>query len=372
MSTPTDTDAGTPRYSGPRRIGGITRLAANELPTPPPAPVRAAVTNEVRLNRYPDPDCADLVAALATHLRTAPEHIMLGAGSSSILQRLTRVVCTNPDDTVLWTTPAFAAFDVFAQQADIGVQRVPHHGGKTIDLDAILAAVTPTTRMIIIASPHNPTGVVARGAELRAFLDQIADDITVVLDEAYHEFVTDPLVADGAELAQARWSAGHDNLVVIRTFSKAFGLAGARIGYGIAPVALARTVRDAAVPREIGADAQVAAVAALRSHAAMRANVARIVDERARVLTELRRIGYAPTVSQGNFVWLPLIEDSGRFAAHCYDDGVLVLDVADQGVRVTIGSPSDNDCFLRTAHTWIAGTGDTGAPARLQTRPEKQ
>ncbi|UUV32045.1 aminotransferase class I/II-fold pyridoxal phosphate-dependent enzyme [Amycolatopsis roodepoortensis] len=364
MSTTADVPA--PHYSGPRRIGGITRLAANELPHPPPSPVRAAVADNVQLNRYPDPACTELIAALAKHLRATPEQIMLGAGASAILHRLIQIACTEPDHAVLWTSPAFAAFDVFARQAGARAQRVPHAGGETLDLDAMLAAITPSTRVVVVVNPHNPTGAIARQKDLRAFLNQVPNDVLVVLDEAYREFVTDPHVVDGAELAQARWAAGQENVVVVRTFSKAFGLAATRIGYGIAPVPLARAIRDASVPREIGAAAQSGAIAALTHQHAMRHNVARVTAERTRLLTELRRIGYAPSESQGNFVWLPLAEDSGRFAAHCYDDGVLVLDIADHGVRVTVGSPSDNDAFLRAAHTWVTGHGHIlNAPSTL-------
>lgn len=349
------TDTNAPKYTTPRQIGGLTRLAANELPQAPPAPVRAAVADHVQLNRYPDPHSSALVTALAEHLRTPPEQIMLGAGSSSILQRLTRIVCTSPDDAVLWTTPAFDAFETFTRQAGARAQRVPHIGGDALDLDSVLAAVTPATRMVVVVTPHNPTGAVARTAALRTFLTSLNDNVTVVLDEAYREFVTDPDVPDGVELARAHWAAGNENVAVVRTFSKAHGLAGVRIGYGVAPTDLARKVRDAAIPREISTTAQVAGVAALKSRTSTDRNIARVVAERTRVLTELRRIGYAPGESHGNYVWLPLAEDSGRFAAHCYDDGVLVRDVADQGVRVTIGTPADNDSFLRSAHTWITG-----------------
>ncbi|WP_219152405.1 histidinol-phosphate transaminase [Amycolatopsis sp. TNS106] len=354
------------RDSDTRRLNNFAELAANELPYPPPASIRAAITDHVRLNRYPDPASADLTAALATHLRTAPQHIMLGAGSSSILQRLTRAVCSHSDDTVLWTTPAFAAFDVFARQAGIGVQRVPHTGGEILNLDAMLKAVTRSTRLIILVNPHNPTGAIAHGEQLDAFLGQIDDNVTVVLDEAYMEFVADPRYADGANVAKSRWAAGHENIVVVRTFSKAYGLAGARIGYGLAPSALARTVNDAAVPRELTADAQVGALAALADQVAMRENVARINDERARVLTTLRRFGYGPANSHGNYLWLPLADDSHRFAIHCHSMGIKVLDIADHGVRVTIGSAADNDVFLRAAHTWAIGSSTAAPPPTSQ------
>ncbi|RSM80593.1 aminotransferase [Amycolatopsis sp. WAC 01375] len=366
------TDTNPPQFTTPRRIGGITRLAANELPHAPPAPVRAAVADHVQLNRYPDPRSATLVNALAEHLRTPSEQIMLGAGSSSILQRLTRIVCSSPDDAVLWTTPAFDAFDIFARQAGVRAQRVPHTGGDALDLDAVLAAVTPATRMIVVVNPHNPTGAVARTSALRAFLSSLDDNVTVVLDEAYRDFVTDPDVPDGVELAHAHWAAGHENIAVVRTFSKAHGLAGARVGYGVASTELARKVRDGAIPREISTTAQVAGVAALKSRTSTDRNISRVVAERTRVVAELRRIGYAPGESHGNFLWLPLAEDAGRFAAHCYDDGVLVLDVADYGVRVTVGTPTDNDSFLRSAHTWITGRPRSAKPTLSPGNKEKR
>jgi histidinol-phosphate aminotransferase len=260
----------------------------------------------------------------------------------------------------MWTAGAFDPFAMFAQQAGAGQQRVPLAADGSVSLDAMLAAITPDTRMIILVNPHNPTGTVVHGTDLRRFLDQVGDDVVVVLDEAYREFCDDPRVLDGVTLAQARWAEGQDNVVVVRTFSKAYGLAGLRVGYGIAPAPLARAVSDAGVPREIGIVAQAAAVAALKATKAMQENVARIIGERDRVLTELRRIGYSPPVSQANFIWLPLGEDSGRFVEHCFTDGVIVHEVADRGVRVSIGSFADNDCFLRSAHTWV--TGKPAAP----------
>ncbi|HEY3690538.1 MAG TPA: aminotransferase class I/II-fold pyridoxal phosphate-dependent enzyme [Pseudonocardiaceae bacterium] len=329
-------------------------MAANELPHEPPAPVRAAMAANVRVNRYPDPTYATLFSAVADDMRAPQANVMIGAGSSSILQRLIRVLCPGEGDAVMWLSPGFDAFTTFTLQAGAVAQRVPATSDGSTDLDAMMNAITPRTRMIILVNPHNPTGSVVTGSELRRFLDQIDDDVTVVLDEAYREFCDDPRIADGVSLAQARWASGHNNVAVVRTFSKAYGLAGLRVGYGIAPAPLARKVWDAAAPREISSSAAVAAVAALKAKSVMLSNAADIVRERERIRTELCRLGYAPAPSQANFLWLPLGDESGRFVEHCLIGGIRVLDVAERGVRVSIGTPVDNDTFLHSAHAWAA------------------
>ncbi|GAA1964295.1 aminotransferase class I/II-fold pyridoxal phosphate-dependent enzyme [Amycolatopsis minnesotensis] len=346
------TEATSARYARPRETGGPTRLAGNELPYEPPAPVLAAIHGDEAVNRYPDPAYTALTSALAEHLGTPAEHIVLGAGSSSVFQRLFRVACAEPGGAVMWTAPTYDAFDLFARQAGALAQRIAPTSDGAVDLGAMLAASTADTRMIILVNPHNPTGAVLRGSDLRAFLDEVDEGITVVVDEAYREFCTDTDIADGLAVAKARWAAGRHDVAVVRTFSKAYGLAGMRVGYCVAPVPLAQRVRDEGVPREVTFHAAATAVAALEAQAEMRENVSRIVAERTRVLAELRRIGFAPGDSQSNYVWLPLAGNADRFAAHCADDDVVVLAIAGHGVRVSIGSEADNDRLLHAARAW--------------------
>lgn len=339
-----------------RSSNGLVRLAANELPYSPPASVHAAVLAYAPINRYADPDATALWSAVAEDLQVPRECVLLGAGSSVLLQRMIRVLCPHEGDAVMWVTPGFDAIELFARQAGATAQHVPLAGDGSMNLTAILEAITDQTRMILLVSPHNPTGAVIHAAELRGFLDQVPDDVVVVLDEAYMEFCDDPACADGVELAKGRWAAGHHGIAVTRTMSKAYGLAGLRIGYGIAPPDLARAVRDAGMPRELGSLAQHAALAALKAKTAMRKNAAVVIRERARVATELRRYGFAPPPSRGNFVWLPLGDDTGAFVEHCRTHGVQILGVPDLGARITIGTTADNTAFLRVAQTWATGS----------------
>jgi histidinol-phosphate aminotransferase len=356
--TATESAVSEPLYARERRIGGTTWLDANESPYPPPSPVRAKVLAYPPLNRYGDPECTPLISALAEELQVPRESVLLGPGSSALLQRLIAVSCPAPGDAAMWASPGFDAVEQFVRQAGAAAQRIPLTPEGATDLEGMLAAITPQTRLVLLVNPHNPTGAVIHGAELRGFLDRVGPEVTVLLDEAYHEFCDDPRVVDGAEVAKARWAAGLENVAVVRTFSKAYGLAAMRVGYGIAPPALARAVRAAGVPREIGSLAHDTALAALYAKTAMRQDVAVVIRERARVLTELRRLGYAPLPSRGNFLFLPLGDDSVTFVRHCRTTGVHVLGVADRGVRVTVGDLVDNDSFLHAAFTWAAGQGE--------------
>lgn len=348
-----------PKYLRDREIGGRADLANNISPNPPAALALAALRNTAGiLNQYPDPTYTELITAVADRLHVPHSTVMVGAGSSSILRRLIGQACQEPGDQAMWAEPAFDAFATFARQVGARPQRIPAAADGSTDLDAMLAAITSTTRIIIVVNPHNPTGVAVSGDRLRGFLAHVPDEVVVVIDEAYRDFCRDSLVAKGAELVKARWADGHDNVVLVRTFSKAYGLAGLRVGYGIAAPTLAAAIWEAGVPREITIPSAAAAVAALKSSPAMEENVARITAERRRVLGELRRLGFAPPESEANFLWLPLAEDSAEFMEHCLRFGVEVRTFAERGVRVSIGHQTHNDNLLRAAFAWVT----RGAP----------
>ena len=206
------------------------------------------------------------------------------------------------------------------------------------------AAVTERTRLVLLCSPNNPTGPALRRDELVDFLERVPPDGLVVLDEAYREFVRDPAAPDGVEMAGDR-----PNVCVLRTFSKAYGLAGLRVGYAIASEDVAEALRATSVPFGVGSLAQAAAIASLDAEAELLERVERIVAERERVVGELAQRGWEVPDAQGNFVWLALGDRTAAFAAACEEDGIFVRPFAGDGVRVTVADPEANDAFLRVA-----------------------
>jgi histidinol-phosphate aminotransferase len=234
------------------------------------------------------------------------------------------------------------------QVAGASSVRVPLDAGATHDLEAMAAAITPSTRVIFVCNPNNPTGTVVHRRALESFLDRVPDDCLVVLDEAYGEFIRDPDVSDGVELHRDR-----PNVAVLRTFSKAYGLAGLRIGYAVAHPIAADAIRVTNVPFSVSTIAQVAAVASLQPAAARELldRVEATVHERDRIEAALAVAGWRVPKSQSNFVWLPTGAATEAFAATCEAAGVIVRPFGLEGVRVTIGEPEANDLFLEVARS---------------------
>jgi histidinol-phosphate aminotransferase len=206
------------------------------------------------------------------------------------------------------------------------------------------AAVTDKTRLVLLCSPNNPTGTAIRGVELERFLDRVPADVLVVIDEAYREFVRDPEVPDALEVYRDR-----PNVAVLRTFSKAYGLAGLRVGFAVAHEPVAAALRKTAVPFGVSSLAQTAAIASLHAQDELFERVEALVKERSRVSDALREQGWDQSASEANFVWLRLGERTSEFAAACEAAGVVVRPFADEGARVTIGETEANDIFLRVA-----------------------
>jgi histidinol-phosphate aminotransferase len=226
---------------------------------------------------------------------------------------------------------------------------VPNTADHAHDLPAMAAAITDRTRLVLVCNPNNPTGTSIRRAELEAFLDAVPDNVLVVLDEAYREFVTDPDVPDGLIVAGDR-----PNVVVLRTLSKAWGLAGLRVGFLVAAPEVAAAVRKIVTPFSTSSAAQAAALAALRQAEEMQHRADLVVAERERLLPALRKLCADVPESQSNFVWLPLGDRTLEFAAACERAGVIVRPFAGDGVRVTVGTPEENDRFLAAAEAALS------------------
>jgi len=210
------------------------------------------------------------------------------------------------------------------------------------------AAITARTRLILICTPNNPTGPVVRQDDLDAFLDAVPSDILVVIDEAYVEFVTDHRAADGPATYAAR-----PNVAILRTFSKAYGLAGLRVGYAVAHEPVAAALRKTAVPFGVSTIAQQAAIASLDAFDELQDRVDALVAERERVVAELNFQGWHLPQTQANFVWLPLGADTLAFAAAAEEAGLVVRAFPGEGARCTIAETEANDLLLRVARDFV-------------------
>jgi histidinol-phosphate aminotransferase len=346
--------AGIPAYvagRSPQPHAGITtyKLSSNENPYPPlPGVLEAAVAAAGAMNRYPDMFCTELVCELAKRYEVPEAHLATGTGSVGVLQQIVQATA-GPGDEVVYAWRSFEAYPIIVQISGATSVQVPLTPDERHDLPAMAGAITDRTRLVLVCSPNNPTGPAVPAAELAEFLDRVPPDVLVVLDEAYAEFVRDPAAVDGLSLYRTR-----DNLAVLRTFSKAFGLAGLRVGFAVAPEPVAEALRKTAVPFGVSVVAQRAAVASLAAEALLAERVGALVAERERVLGALREQGWPAPDTQANFVWLRLGADTPAFAAACEQAGVLVRPYGSEGVRVTIGEQAANDVFLEVAANWLA------------------
>jgi histidinol-phosphate aminotransferase len=329
---------------------GVTtyKLSSNENPHPPlPGIVQAAEDAVARMNRYPDMGCTALYAALAERLDVPVDHLAAGTGSVAVLYHLLQAFCEAGDE-VLYAWRSFEAYPIAVSVTGATSVRVPLTKDGRHDLDAMAAAVTDRTKVVVVCSPNNPTGPSVGATELGAFLDRVPPHVLVVLDEAYREFVRAPDAFDGVELHRSR-----PNVVAMRTFAKAYGLAGFRVGYLVAHPEVAAAVRTCALPFGVSSVAQAAAVAALEHEAELLQRVEDIVAERTRVVDALRGAGWELPDAQGNFVWLALGDRTAEFAAAAEQQGVMVRPFAGEGVRVTVGEPAGNDVLLEVARGFV-------------------
>lgn len=323
------------------------KLSSNENPFGPLPSVRAAVERAAgELNRYPDMFATKLGEAIAARHGVEPSAVVASTGSVAVLGHVLQAFCDAGDEVVhAWRS--FEAYPILVQlQGAVGVP-VPVDAGGRHDLAAMAAAVTERTRVVLLCSPNNPTGPALAHADVMRFLAQVPPHVVVVLDEAYVEFVRSPDPLDSsAALAE------HPNVVVLRTFSKAYGLAALRVGYAVARPEVARGIRTAATPFGVNHLAQVGALASLDAEGELLERVDAIVLERERVVERLRDQGWDVPDAQGNFVWLATGGRTAELAVEAAARGVLVRPFAGEGLRVSIGSPEADDRFLEVAAGW--------------------
>jgi histidinol-phosphate aminotransferase len=330
---------------------GLTsyKISSNENPYPPLPSVLATATEWAgRMNRYPDMFVTALTERVSEWLEVPVEDVVVGPGSVGVLVQLINAMC-DEDDEVVYAWRSFEAYPIVVALAGAHSVQVPLDAEARHDLDAMAAAVTARTKVVLVCSPNNPTGPSVRAAELEEFLGKVPRRVLVVIDEAYLEFVRDEDQIDGIDFYRR-----HPNVMVLRTFSKAYGLAGLRVGYGVAHDPVSAGLRKCALPFGVTEIAQRCAIASLAAADELAERVAAIVDERARVVAALAEQGWKAPDTQANFVWLPLGEDTEAFTAAAAEAGLSVRPFAGEGARCSIDVPEANDQLLKVAKEFLA------------------
>lgn len=338
---------GLPSYVPAKQVPGAAPLASNENPYGLlPAVAALLRAPQADLSRYPDMAATRLVAAIAAHHGVDADQVAVGAGSSEVCGQLLHAV-VEPGAEVIFGWRSFEAYPMLTAVAGGSAVRVPLRD-DALDLDAMAAAVTDRTRLIFVCNPNNPTSTAIGAEGLLRFAAAVPERVVIAVDEAYREYVDPGGSPDATVVLRDR-----PNVVALRTFSKAYALAGLRVGYCVGPREVVAQVRKAQVPFSLGTLAQKAAVAALGEAGEVARRVRLTVAERERVAARLRTLGFAVPRSHANFLWLPLGRSSAAFAQHCLAGAVVTRAFPEEGVRVTIGRPEQNDAFLELTEKWL-------------------
>jgi histidinol-phosphate aminotransferase len=316
------------------------KLSSNENPFPPLQAVLDAISGS-SFHRYPDAAATVLRARLAERLGVIADEVHTGSGSVAILQQLIQAAA-GPGDEVLYAWRSFEAYPGLVTVAGATSVQVPIRPDGTHDLDAMAAAITDRTRAVIVCSPNNPTSAIVTEAEFTAFMDRVPDTVLVLLDEAYAEFVTDPEAVHGIPLL-----ARYPNLVVLRTFSKAYGLAGLRVGYAVGPAYILDAARSTAIPLSVTEPAQRAALAALEHEDELLDRVQTLIDRRDDLARRLAEQGWTLPAAQGNFVWLPTGEHTAQAGEVLEAHGIIARVFPPDGIRVSVGEAESVEKLLR-------------------------
>lgn len=321
-------------------IVGAIKLASNENPyAPVPAVVAALIEASAGVNRYADHRSLELRAKLANWLGVDSAQIAVGCGSVGLIQQLC-LAYVDPGDEVVYPWISFEAYPVNVKMMG-GIAVCPPLVDYAFDMEAITAAMTDKTKLVFLATPNNPTGTAISTKQTAALLDAISDDVLVVIDEAYREFC-DPTYGDPV----VDLVPHYPNVVVTRTFSKAYGLAGLRVGYAVAHPEVVAEIDKILLAFAVNAIAQAGAMAALDSLDEIQVNVDAILKERTRVVAALSDNGWKLPDAQANFVWIPVGETTTAISLELEKRGVVVRPFAGAGIRVTIGTVEQNDRFL--------------------------
>jgi histidinol-phosphate aminotransferase len=339
----------------PAPAGGF-KLSSNENPFEPLPEVAARVAEAMALNRYPDGGALPLRQRLAARHGVAPESIHVAAGSISLLNQFVQAAA-GPGDEVVHAWRSFEAYPGLITVAGARGVPVPNRPDGSHDIDAMIAALTERTRVVLVCTPNNPTSTIVTAREFDRLLAAVPDDVLVLLDEAYREFAVGSGAVDGDAIV-----AAHRNVVALRTFSKAWGLAALRIGYAIGHPRVLDAARSAAIPLSVTEQAQVAALVSLDHEPELLERVAVIAERRDRVWRALVEQGWAVPRPWGNFVWLATGAATEQAAAVFARNGITARAFPLEGLRVTIAEQESVENLLGSARE-IVETLSPAVPA---------
>lgn len=321
------------------------KLSSNENPFDPLPGVLDAIRASTGVNRYPDATAARLRERLGARYGVSADDIHIGAGSVSLLAQLL-LAAAGPGDEVVYAWRSFEAYPSLVAVTGATSVQVPLTADARHDLPAMAAAVTDRTRVVIVCSPNNPTGPTVGFDEFTAFVEAVSADVLIVLDEAYAEFVTDPNAVEGHRV---RALLARPNVVMLRTFSKAYGLAGLRVGYAIGHTRVLDAARSTAIPLAVTAAAEDAALASLDAESELLYRVAVLAARRDALVARLRETGWDVPDAQGNFVWLPAGDRALEVATAFEEAGLIVRPFAGDGIRISVGEEESLDRVVEVA-----------------------
>lgn len=315
----------------------ICKLSSNESPYGPfPAAIEAMQAEVSELNRYPEGASVSLHQKLSALHGVPAERIVVGSGSNELLRLIAQAVL-RPGDEVVYPWPSFIVYPTVTQMFGATKVPVPLVDGAHYDLDALLAAVTDRTRILFLCNPNNPTGTIYTREVFESFLDRLPAHVLLVLDEAYFEFVTDPAYPDGLA-----YFDGERPIVVLRTFSKIYGLAGVRVGYGFMPELLCHAIDCIREPFNVNSIAQAGALASLDDAAEVQRRRAENQEQKTYLYSGFDRLGIEWVPSEANFVWVKTEKPAEVFEG-LLEEGVIVRAFGPTpALRVGVGTPEDS------------------------------
>lgn len=323
------------------------KLSSNENPAPTPQWVDDAI-NGATVGRYPESTSLNVRTKLAAIWGCDVEEIIVGAGSVSVLYQLIQAT-SGPGDNIVFAWRAFEAYPWTAVVAGAEARRIPNLPDHSHDLDAMAAAIDDRTRVVMLCTPNNPTGTAITTADFERFMTKVPPTVLVILDEAYAEFSVNPEIVRGEEQ-----KGRYPNLVILRTFSKAWGLAGLRIGFAVGHRTILGAANSTAIPMVVTEQAQRAALAVLDHSDDALAIVSGIVERRAELWNALIEQGWEFPQPHGNFMWLPTGTNTDAAAAILEDGGIIARVFSGDGIRVTVGEPESIPVLLAATARIVA------------------
>ena len=315
------------------------KLSSNESPFPPLPAVMEAISGS-SLHRYPDAAATVLRGRLAEKVGVDVDEVHTGSGSVALLQQLI-LAAAGPGDEVVYAWRSFEAYPLLVTVSGATSIQVPIRADGANDLEAMAEAITDRTRVIIVCTPNNPTSAIVTHDEFTAFMAKVPETVLVLLDEAYAEFVTDPDAVHGIPLLPR-----YPNLVVLHTFSKAYGLAGMRVGYAIGQKYILDAARSTAIPFSVTEPAQRAALAALDNEPELLDRVQTLIERREGIAAALAAQGWNIPAAQGNFVWLPTGEQTADAGEVLEAHGIVARVFHPDGIRVSVGEEESVEKLL--------------------------